>query len=94
MKIGIIGAGNIGGALTRRLTALGHEVCVANSRGPILADLAATGARPVTVRRGRDATRDLIVVTIPEKNIPAAQGPVRRRPGQRGGHRYRQLLPA
>ena len=34
MKIGIIGAGNIGGTLTRRLTALGHEVAVANSRGP------------------------------------------------------------
>ena len=34
MKIGIIGAGNIGGNLTRRLTALGHDVSVANSRGP------------------------------------------------------------
>ena len=34
MKIGIIGAGQIGGTLTRRLTALGHEVFVANSRGP------------------------------------------------------------
>ena len=33
MKIGIIGAGQIGGTLTRRLTALGHEVFVANSRG-------------------------------------------------------------
>ena len=33
MKIGIIGAGNIGGTLTRRLAALGHEVFVANSRG-------------------------------------------------------------
>ena len=31
MKIGIIGAGNIGGNLTRRLTALGHEVSVAAS---------------------------------------------------------------
>jgi predicted dinucleotide-binding enzyme len=26
MKIGIIGAGQIGGTLTRRLTALGHKV--------------------------------------------------------------------
>ena len=26
MKIGIIGAGQIGGTLTRRLTALGHQV--------------------------------------------------------------------
>lgn len=71
MKIGMIGAGNIGGNLTRRLTKLGHDVSVANSRGPhTLADLAAeTGAKAVDVR---DAVRgaDLIVVTIPEKNIP------------------------
>jgi len=48
MKIGIIGAGRIGGTLMRRLTALGHDVFVANSRGPkTLANLAAeTGARP------------------------------------------------
>jgi 8-hydroxy-5-deazaflavin:NADPH oxidoreductase len=70
MKIGIIGAGNIGGTLTRRLAALGHEVCVANSRGPeTLRELAAeTGATAVPVTeaaRGMD-----VVVTIPEKNIP------------------------
>ena len=34
MKIGIIGSGHIGGALTRRFTGLGHDVTVANSRGP------------------------------------------------------------
>ena len=34
MKIGIIGSGQIGGTLTRRLRALGHEVLVANSHGP------------------------------------------------------------
>ena len=51
MKIGIIGAGQIGGTLTRRFTALGHEVAVANSRGPeTLADLAAeTRAKPVSI---------------------------------------------
>jgi hypothetical protein len=50
MKIGIIGAGQIGGTLTRRLTALGHKVFVANSRGPeTLSDLAAeTGATAVS----------------------------------------------
>ena len=72
MRIGIIGAGHIGGTLVRRLTALGHEVSVANSRGPeTLADLAAeTGARAVTVR---DAARgkDVVVVTIPMRNVPA-----------------------
>jgi 8-hydroxy-5-deazaflavin:NADPH oxidoreductase len=71
MKIGIIGAGRIGGTLTRRLTALGNEVSVANSRGPeTLADLAAeTGAKPVSVK---DAAKfgEVVVVTIPEKNVP------------------------
>jgi predicted dinucleotide-binding enzyme len=72
MKIGIIGAGNIGGTLVRRLTALGHKVYVANSRGPqTLARLATeTGATAVTVA---DAARgaELVIVTIPEKNIPS-----------------------
>lgn len=71
MNIGIIGAGQIGGTLTRRLTALGHKVRVANSRDPeTLSDLAAqTGATPVTVPEAvRDV--DLFVVTIPEKNVP------------------------
>jgi len=70
MKIGIIGAGHIGGTLAPRLTALGHDVAIANSRGPeTLADLAKeTGARAVTVN---EAARDrgVVVVTIPEKSI-------------------------
>jgi len=72
MKIGIIGAGNIGGTLVRRFRALGHDVSVANSRGPeTLADLAReSGAKPVTIAaavRGKD----VVIVTIPEKNVPA-----------------------
>jgi len=71
MKIGIIGAGHIGGTLTRRLSALGHKVEVANAHGPeSLRELTdETGATAVTVEQAvRD--KDLIVVTIPEKNIP------------------------
>jgi predicted dinucleotide-binding enzyme len=71
MRIGIIGAGNIGGSLTRTLTALGHEVHVANSRGPeTLADLAAeTGALAVWARdAATDA--DLVILSIPQKNVP------------------------
>jgi predicted dinucleotide-binding enzyme len=71
MKIGIIGAGNIGSTLTRRLTALGHDVTVANSRGPeTLAGLAAeTGAKAVPVTEAvKD--RDVVIVTIPQKEIP------------------------
>ena len=71
MKIAIIGAGNIGGALTRRLTSVGHDVSVANSRGrETLSDLAEeTGA---TAASAEDAVRDaeLVIVTIPLKNVP------------------------
>ena len=71
MKIGIIGAGNIGGTLTRRLTALGHQVSVANSRGPeTLTDLAEEiGATPVT---SSEAARgnDLVIIAIPEGRVP------------------------
>ncbi len=71
MNIGIIGAGHIGGTLVRRFSALGYKVFVANSRGPeTLKDLAAeTGASPVTVE-GAARSGEVIVVTIPMKNIP------------------------
>ena len=71
MKIGIIGAGMIGATLARRLTALGHEVSVANSRGPeSLRELAAgTGARAVTAA---EAARggEIVIVTIPQRAVP------------------------
>jgi predicted dinucleotide-binding enzyme len=71
VKIGIIGAGNIGATLTRRLTALGHQVAVANSRGPeTLTELAdETGATAVSVDEVAKGA-DLVIVTIPQKAIP------------------------
>ena len=72
MKIGIIGAGNIGGALAQMLGALGHAVVIANSRGPsTLTEVAArTKARAVSVA---DAVKDvdLVIVTIPQKSVPS-----------------------
>ena len=71
LKIGIIGTGNIGSTLTRHFTRLGHDVVIANSRGPeSLSGLAKeTGAKPVQVREVPQG-RDLVVVTIPEGKIP------------------------
>jgi 8-hydroxy-5-deazaflavin:NADPH oxidoreductase len=71
MRIGIIGAGNIGGTLARRFSELGHEVFVANSRGPeTLAELAEeTGATPVTAQQAA-RSGDVVVVTIPEGHVP------------------------
>lgn len=70
MKIGIIGAGHIGGTLTRRFRKLGHEVAVANSRGPeTLAALASeTGAQAASVNEAARG-RDVVIIAIPEKSI-------------------------
>jgi hypothetical protein len=70
MRISIIGVGQIGGTLARRFTALGHQVFVANSRGPeTLAGLAReTGATPVSVTEAA-RSGDVVIVTIPEKNV-------------------------
>lgn len=67
MKIAIVGVGQIGGTLTRWLTKLGHEIFVANSRGPeILTGLAeVTGAKAVTVAEAARAG-EVVVVTILE----------------------------
>ena len=52
MKIGILGVGAIGATLTQRLSAAGHEVQVANSRGPetIAAEVFSAGGRAVAER--------------------------------------------
>jgi 8-hydroxy-5-deazaflavin:NADPH oxidoreductase len=71
MDIGIIGSGNIGSTLARHLTALGHRVSVANSRGPAsLQSLAAeTGATAATVEQAARA-RDVVIIAVPEKAVP------------------------
>jgi predicted dinucleotide-binding enzyme len=74
LDIGIIGAGQIGGTLTRLLTARGHSVRVSNSRAPeTLSDLAAeTGATAATAVWAAEAPvdADLVIVSIPQKNVP------------------------
>lgn len=75
MRIGIIGAGHIGGTLTRRFRELGHDVKVANSRGPqsLQGLVEETGAEAVDVR---DAVKDVdaAVVTIPMKHVHELPG--------------------
>lgn len=71
MNIGIIGAGNIGGNLTKQLTSLGHKVSVANSRGPkTLTQLSSeTGAVAVDLDKVAQGA-DLVIIAIPEKGVP------------------------
>lgn len=72
MKIGIIGAGNIGSALAGHFRKLGHVVLIANSRGPqTLSQVARqTGATPVVIAEAAMGV-DLLVITIPMKSVPA-----------------------
>lgn len=71
MKIGIIGVGHIGRTLARELSRAGHEVKVANSRGPETIDAAvlATGARAVTAA---EAVVDVeaIILSVPMNRLP------------------------
>lgn len=72
MRIGIIGAGNIGGNLAQLFVQHGHDVSIANSRGPAtLTEVARrTGAKPVEVGEApRDA--DVVVVSIPLHAVAA-----------------------
>jgi predicted dinucleotide-binding enzyme len=71
MKIGIIGAGMIGGTLARRLAQLGHQIAIANSRGPeTLRDLASeVGATAVTALEAA-RSGEIVIITIPERSVP------------------------
>ena len=67
MKISIIGAGNIGGNLARLLVKAGHEVALANSRGPAslksFVDELGAGLHPVTVDKAITFS-DVIILSI------------------------------
>lgn len=71
MKIGIIGVGHIGKTLALRLAEVGHDIAVANSRGPenIDAAILATGARAVTIQQALHE-KDVIILSIPLNRIP------------------------
>lgn len=67
MRIGVIGAGRVGGALTRALARAGHEVLVANRRGrvslmPLIEEIG-SGAQPV--RPVEAARAPVVVLAVP-----------------------------
>jgi len=71
MKIGIIGVGHIGKTLALKLAEAGHDIAVANSRGPEYIDegVLATGARAVTIQQAVE-DKDVIILSIPLNRIP------------------------
>ena len=73
MNIGIIGSGNIGATTARLFADAGHEVTVANSRGPeSLAELVADLGPKARAGTVEDAARtgDVVLVAIPLRAYP------------------------
>src|SRR5882672_10476337 len=70
MRIGFIGAGNIGGTLARHLAKLGHQVSIANSSGPesLTAWAAEIGATPVSVVDAATAG-EIVMISSPTKSV-------------------------
>jgi predicted dinucleotide-binding enzyme len=70
MKIGILGTGNIGKTLVVRLSQAGHEVKVANSRGPETIDkeLLSSGALAVTTENALTDV-EVVILSIPLNRI-------------------------
>jgi 8-hydroxy-5-deazaflavin:NADPH oxidoreductase len=70
MSFGVIGAGGMGGTLARHLVSLGHQVSIANSRGPesLTALAAEIGATPVSVVDAANAG-DIVILAIPTKAV-------------------------
>ncbi|MDB5845245.1 MAG: binding domain of 6-phosphogluconate dehydrogenase family protein [Polaromonas sp.] len=83
MKIGILGTGHIGKTLVTRLSQTGHEVKVANSRGPetIDTELLSFGARAVTTEEAL-VDVDAVILSIPLKRIAALASSVARLPAE------------
>lgn len=74
MKIGILGAGNVGAALASTFAAAGHEVKLGNSRAPetIRSLSEEVGATPVSAEAVKGV--EVIVVSIPFGRIPDISG--------------------
>src|SRR6266436_1553687 len=71
MNIGVIGTGDIGAVIIRKLRHAGYAVKMVNTRGPeSLKDLAAnTGAIPVSVEQVVQDV-DMLFLVVPQKAIP------------------------
>src|SRR4051812_41105769 len=70
MRIGVIGAGSMGGILARHLAGRGHYVSIANSKGPesLIALATEIGATPVSVGDAVQAG-EIVILAIPTKAV-------------------------
>jgi predicted dinucleotide-binding enzyme len=77
MKIGIIGSGNIGGTVARLFVKAGHEVAIANSRGPasLLPLITELGSRAQAMTVHEAASfGDVVLLATPWRSPEALPG--------------------
>jgi hypothetical protein len=72
MKIGVVGAGRIGGGLARQLAAAGHELLLYSRTSGRLQSLAAEFGDRVSVGDVHDAATfgDVLILSVPWPNVP------------------------
>jgi predicted dinucleotide-binding enzyme len=79
MKIGIVGAGNIGGTAAELFASAGHEVVISNSRGPqSIASRVNSIGPTVTAKTVKDAVQfgEVILLAIPwrkRQELPSSE---------------------
>jgi 8-hydroxy-5-deazaflavin:NADPH oxidoreductase len=77
MRVGIIGAGRIGGGIARQLAGAGHEVLVSFSRDPQSLEVLAAQLGPgATAGSPADAVGfgEVVVLSVPWSTLPQALG--------------------
>lgn len=76
MQIGILGAGNVGLAVGRRLTGAGHRVMLASARGPAALTPVAQniGAEAASVTQA--AAQELVLLALPWLAVPDTLDPL------------------
>jgi predicted dinucleotide-binding enzyme len=74
MTIGIIGAGNIGGAFARLLARAGLQATIANSRGPASLQHVIDPLAPYITAGTREevASKDIVLIAVNWTKLPAA----------------------
>ena len=76
MQIGILGAGQVGLAVGRRLTGAGHYVKLASARGPEALIPIAQGVGAEAVSMTEAASSELVLLAVPWPAVPDVLGPL------------------
>src|SRR5882757_7748682 len=76
MQIGILGAGNVGLAVGRRLTGAGHGVMLSSARGPVALTPVARSIGAEATSVAEAAAQELVLLALPWLAVPETLDPL------------------